>query len=111
MDDEKASAAPLSNRASVSTDARASRADGSLLDRWRARWAAAQSSQRHTRWSLDLRLVVLTTLNVLLYLPWHFLRLAFDAGDHHPNLALGLLILTLWMWFELYTAILSRFKR
>jgi hypothetical protein len=111
VDDEKASAAPLSNRASVSKDACASRAPGGVLNRWRARWPAAQLLQQHARWSVDLRPIVLTILNVLLYLPWHFLRVAFDAGDHHPNLALGLLVLTLWMWFELCTAIVSRFKR
>jgi hypothetical protein len=31
---------------------------------------------------LDSRIVVLTLLNGLLYWPWRWLRVAFDAGDH-----------------------------
>jgi hypothetical protein len=104
VDDKKAAATSVSNPGSA-------KVRGGVLERWRGRWQAYISSQRDTRWSVDFRLIVLTIINVLLYWPWHLLRVAFDAGDHHPNLALGLLLLTLWMWFELCTAILGRFKR
>lgn len=62
------------------------------------------------RWSLDSRLVTLTVLNALLYWPWHLLRIAFDAGDHHPTIVLGMIILTLWMWLELAKALIVRAK-
>jgi hypothetical protein len=105
VDDKKASAAPLSHRAPASEEARA------VLDPSGTQSPAAKLLQWHSPWSAEFRLVVLTILNALLYWPWHLLRVAFDAGDHHPTLALGLLLLTLWLWFELCTTILMRFKR
>jgi hypothetical protein len=84
---------------------------GRVPSRWRERWKAAISIKCGQRWSTDDRLIVLTLINALLYWPWHWLRLAFDAGDHHPDLVLGLLLLTLWMWFELGKAVIARTKR
>jgi hypothetical protein len=82
-----------------------------VMGRWRARWEAAKSVKWNARWAVDGRLVVLTLINALLYWPWHWLRLAFDAGDHHPDLVFCLLVFTLWMWFELWKAAMTRFKR
>jgi hypothetical protein len=59
---------------------------------------------------LDSRIVALTLLNGLLYWPWRWLRVAFDAGDHHPQLVLLMLFLTLWAWGQLLVAVLNRIK-
>jgi hypothetical protein len=59
---------------------------------------------------LDSRIVVLTLVNGLLYWPWRWLRVAFDAGDHHPQLVLLMLLLTLWAWAQLLVAVLNRIK-
>jgi len=83
---------------------------GGLWERGRARWQAAKTNQRDRRWSLDSRLVTLTLLNALIYWPWHWLRVAYDAGNHHPTIVLGMLLLTLWLWFELVKAVIDRFK-
>jgi hypothetical protein len=84
---------------------------GGTLDRWRARWQATKFSKWDRQWSLlDARLVMLTVLNALLYWPWHWLRVSFDAGDHHPMLVLGMMILTFWMWSELAKAVINRFN-
>jgi hypothetical protein len=85
--------------------------ESGVLSRWRACWLAARSIKWNQRWAIDARLVLLTLVNALLYWPWHWLRTAFNAGDHHPNLVLGLLLLTLYLWFELAKAVSDRFKR
>jgi hypothetical protein len=84
---------------------------GRAPSRRRARWQASRSVKWDPRWTVDARLILLTLINALLYWPWHWLRLAFDAGDHHPNLVLGLSLLTLWMWLELGKAVTARFGR
>lgn len=58
----------------------------------------------------DSRIVVLTLLNALFYWPWRWLRLAFDAGEHHPQLVLFMVFLTLWAWGQLLVAVLNRIK-
>jgi hypothetical protein len=83
---------------------------GGLWERGRAWWQAAKKGKRHLGWSLDSRLVTLTFLNALIYWPWHWLRVAFDAGNHHPTIVLGMLLLTLWLWFALAKAVIDRFK-
>jgi hypothetical protein len=84
---------------------------GGILNRWRARWQAIKFTKWDRHWSLlDARLVVLTVLNAFLYWPWHWLRVSFDAGDHHPTLVLGMMLLTFWMWSELAKALINRFK-
>jgi hypothetical protein len=57
---------------------------------------------------VDSRIVGLTLLNALLYWPWHWLRVAYDAGNHHPQLVLMMLALTLAAWWQLLAAILNR---
>ena len=59
---------------------------------------------------LDSRILVLTLLNALLYWPWRWLRLASDAGEHHPQLVLLMVLLTLWAWGQLLVAVLNRIK-
>jgi hypothetical protein len=59
---------------------------------------------------LDSRIVVLTFLNGLLYWPLRWPRVAFDAGDHHPQLILIMLFLTVWAWGQLLVAILNQIK-
>jgi hypothetical protein len=88
-----------------------SRSSGPAPRRWREHWKAAKRLRWGPRWSLDARLALLTFINALLYWPWHWLRVAFDAGDHHPNLVFGLLLVTLWMWLELLKAVTGRFWR
>jgi hypothetical protein len=87
-----------------------SRLTVSVSSRWRDWLQAFKSLPWHPQWSVDVRLLVLTILNALLYWPWRLLRQAFDAGNHHPNLVLGLLLVTLWMWIELCKAVTARFK-
>jgi hypothetical protein len=60
---------------------------------------------------LDCRIVVLSLLNGFLYWPWHWLRIAFDAGDRHPQLVLILLALTIGAWWQLLGAILHRINK
>jgi hypothetical protein len=60
--------------------------------------------------SLYVRLLVFTILNGLIFWPWRWLRVAYDAGDHHPQLVLGMVILTLWTWTQLVSAIIRLFK-
>jgi hypothetical protein len=60
--------------------------------------------------NIDLRIVVITLLNALLYWPWHLLRMAFDNGYYYPKMVFGMAILTLWMWFELGKAFVVRFS-
>jgi hypothetical protein len=55
-------------------------------------------------------LVLWTVVNVFLIWPWYLLRVQFDAGEHHPDLVLGLLVLTLWGWSQLISALLKRFR-
>jgi hypothetical protein len=59
---------------------------------------------------VDSRIVVLTLLNALLYWPWHWLRVAFDAGEQHPQLVLLMPFLTLWAWGQLLVVVLNRIK-
>lgn len=80
------------------------------LNRWRARWRAIRTLKWNQRWAVDGRLVILTLLNALVFWPWIWLRNAFDAGDHHPNLVFGLLVLTLFLWFQLAKAVTDRFR-
>jgi hypothetical protein len=47
-------------------------------------------------------------LNGLLYWPWQWLMVSFDAGNHHPELVLVLLFLTLWVWWQLIVAVFDR---
>jgi len=35
---------------------------------------------------------------------------AFDAGEHHPQLVLFMLFLTLWAWDQLLVTVLNRIK-
>lgn len=91
-------------------DAAVSNQTGGLWERGRAWWQAAKTRKRDRRWSLDSRLIALTLVNALLYWPWHWLRVEFDAGDHHPTIVLGMLLLTLWLWSELVKAVIDRFK-
>jgi hypothetical protein len=58
----------------------------------------------------DWRLLGLTLLNALLYWPWRWLRVAYDSGDHHPSLVLAMVVLTLWLWFQLLTSVIGRLK-
>jgi hypothetical protein len=60
--------------------------------------------------SLDSRIVVLTVLNSVLFWPWHWLRVEYDAGNHHQELVLALLALSVWSWWQLIATILERFK-
>jgi hypothetical protein len=83
---------------------------GSVIIRWRVHWQAVKSLQWRPQLAVDIRLLVLTILNGLLYWPWRWLRLALDAGDHHPDWVFGLFLLTGWMWFELWKAAVARFK-
>jgi hypothetical protein len=80
------------------------------LQRWRVWWQATKLTMQDRRLSLDSRLVALTFVNALLYWPWRWLRIAFDDGDHHPVLVLGMMLLTLWLWAALVEAVLDRFK-
>jgi hypothetical protein len=57
---------------------------------------------------VDSRIVGLTLLNALLYWPWHWLRVSYDAGNHHPQLVLIMMALTLWAWWQLLVAIFNR---
>jgi hypothetical protein len=57
---------------------------------------------------VDSRIVGLTLLNALLYWPWHWLRVAYDTGDRHPQLVLMMMALTLWAWWQLAAAIINR---
>jgi hypothetical protein len=59
---------------------------------------------------VDSRIVGLTLLNALLYWPWRWLRVAYDAGDHHPQLVLVMTTLTLWAWWHLLAAVIHRFS-
>jgi hypothetical protein len=59
---------------------------------------------------LDSRIVVLTLLNGLLHWPWRWLRVAFNAGEHHPQLVLLMRFLKLWAWGPLLVAVLNRIK-
>lgn len=54
------------------------------------------------------RIVYLTLLNGLLYWPWHWLRVSFDAGDRDPELVLVPLFFTLWAWWQLIVAVFDR---
>jgi len=58
---------------------------------------------------LGARLVRLTLLNALLYWPWHWLKVDYDGGIHHPLLVLGMLVLTVWTWSQLLATVVSRF--
>jgi hypothetical protein len=78
--------------------------------RWRAWWQATKRLKRDPWSALDTRLLTLTLLNALLYWPWHWLRVAFDAGNHYPLIVLGMMLLTLWLWSELVKAVVDRFK-
>jgi len=60
---------------------------------------------------VDSRIVGLTLLNALLYWPWHWLKVAYDAGDHHPQLVLMMTTLTLWAWWQLLAAVINQFSR
>lgn len=57
---------------------------------------------------VDSRIVGLTLFNALLYLPWRSLRSAYDDGIHHPDLVLIMMAVTLWGWWQLLTAVISR---
>jgi hypothetical protein len=57
---------------------------------------------------IDSRIVGLTLLNALLYWPWHWLRVCYDAGNHRPQLVLIMMALTLWAWWQLLAAILNQ---
>jgi hypothetical protein len=75
-------------------------------------WSSIAAS-RTSRYSSLLRSVNfpipgLTLLNASLYWPWHWLRVAYDAGNHHPHLVLALLALTVWTWWQLIAAIARR---
>jgi hypothetical protein len=59
---------------------------------------------------VDGRIVALTLFNALLYCPWRWLRVAYDAGDHHPNFVLVMLAVTLWAWWQLLTAVLGKIR-
>ena len=72
--------------------------------------ASDQIDDARSTIAYDSRLVALTFANALLYWPWHWLRIAFDAGDRHPMLVLGMMLLTLWLWAALVEAVLDRFK-
>jgi hypothetical protein len=71
---------------------------------------SAKSDGRHPSFlsHVDCRIVVLTLLNGFLYWPWHWLRVAFDTGDRHPQLVLTMLVLTFVAWWQLLAAILHR---
>ena len=57
---------------------------------------------------VDARIVALTLFNALLYWPWRWLRSAYDAGVHHPDLVLVMMVVTLWGWWQLLTAFTRR---
>jgi hypothetical protein len=57
---------------------------------------------------IDSRVVALTLFNVLLYWPWRWLRSAYDAGIHHPDLVLVMMGITLWGWWQLLVAVMRR---
>jgi hypothetical protein len=57
---------------------------------------------------VESRIAGLTLLNAMLYWPLHWLRVSYDAGDHHPQLALMMTALTVWAWWQLLAAIISR---
>jgi hypothetical protein len=57
---------------------------------------------------IDSRIVALTLFNALLYWPWRWLRSAYDAGIHHPDLVLVMVALTLWGWWQLLLAVMRR---
>lgn len=57
---------------------------------------------------VDSRIVGLTLFNALLYWPWRWLRSAYDAGIHHPDLVLIMMAITLWGWWQLLTAVTKR---
>jgi hypothetical protein len=87
-----------------------SSAFATILNWWRARVRALGSLKWDPRWAVDLRLVTLTILNAVLFWAWHLYRQAFDAGERHPWIVLGLMAATLWMWCEFVWAVLGRFK-
>jgi len=58
----------------------------------------------------DWRLPLWTIVNIFLIWPWYLLRVAFDSGEHHPDLVFGLSVLTLWTWWQLISALLERFR-
>jgi hypothetical protein len=70
----------------------------------------AKSDGRHPSIlsNVDCRIVLLTLLNGFLYWPWHWLRVAFDAGDRHPQLVLTMLVVTFAAWGLLLAAVLHR---
>jgi hypothetical protein len=84
--------------------------ESDALSRLRARWHAVRTLKWNPQWAVDGRLITLTLLNALVFWPWIWLRNAFDAGDHHPNLVFGLLLLTLYLWIQLARAVTDRFK-
>ncbi len=57
---------------------------------------------------VDSKIVGLTLLNAFLFWPWHWLKAAYDAGERHPQLVLGMMALTSWTWWQLLTAIVKR---
>jgi hypothetical protein len=67
----------------------------------------AKSSHYGLKW-VDSRPIGLTLINALLYWPWRWLRVAYDAGDRHPELGLFMMALTLWAWWQLLTAVVHR---
>jgi hypothetical protein len=78
--------------------------------RWRLWWHATQKANHGGHWPLDLRLATLTILNIGLIWLWHMLRVAYDAGIHHPWRVFGLIVLTLWTWLDLARTLMSRVK-
>jgi hypothetical protein len=71
--------------------------------------STGQSGRRPTSFKLvDSRIVGLTLINVLLYWLWRWLMSDYDRGIHRPDLILSLAAATLWVWWQLLTAIASR---
>jgi hypothetical protein len=69
---------------------------------------ADQSDGRPTLLKLiDSRIVGLTLMNVLLFWGWRWLRRTYDRGIDRPDLLIFLAAATLWVWWQLLTAIAS----
>jgi hypothetical protein len=81
-----------------------------IKNRWTPAMLAKSCAQPRLFTSIDTRIVILTLLNALLYWPWHWLRVAYDEGNHHPSLVLSLLALTLWAWSQLIVSVIHRIR-
>lgn len=66
----------------------------------------------HRSWyrSVDWRMIGLLVLTAVALGLWRWLRIAYDAGDHHAIVAATLVVPTIWLGWQLLRILIDRLK-